>query len=110
MKLNLYKGSHSHIGTEWEHIENIWILQIEDTDTYDTKTKDRFAQIEIIQTQYLYRNKDLMTWYKGTRTCTFDKDTKDKQKLLIIEEVNKFLRNFRSHALVAQWSEQSAHN
>ena len=110
MKLTNYRCFHSHIGTEWEHIENTWILNIEDTDSFDLKVKERFAQIEVIQKHYLHGNREIMNWYKGTRTCTFDRDTKDKQKLLIIEEVDKFLEGFRSHALVAQWSEQSAHN
>ena len=110
MKLTEYKSHHSKIGTEWENIENIWYIQIEDTDSYDAKTKERFSHIEIIQRFYLNPKTELITWYRGTRTCTFTKDTKDKQKLFIIDEVIKFLYNFESHALVAQWLEQSAHN
>ena len=112
MKISNYRSYHTHIGTEWECIENIWDLKLEYTDPYDAKIKHRFEMIEVIQRVYLNTNKqkEISTWYKGIRSQTFDANTKDKEKLFIIEEVIKFLYNFESHALVAQWSEQSAHN
>ena len=111
MKLTSYKSYHTDIGGDYESIESVWNLAIEDTDTYDAKIKERFKTIQIIQRTYLENVKrDTFTWYQGYRTNCFGSDTKDKQKKFVIEEANKFMHTFKNHALVAQWSEQSAHN
>ena len=110
MKITNYRSYHSAIGGEYENIENIWVILLEDTDPYNLKIKERFKNVEITQRKYLNnpKGRDEMTWYKGYSTNTFDYTTQDKQKLFIIDEVVKFMDNFRSHALVAQWLEQSA--
>jgi hypothetical protein len=105
MKLIAYKSSHTGIGGEYESIENIWNLMIEDTDTYSTKIKERFKTIEITQRTYLDLKRDNMTWYQGYRTNCFDRVTSDKEKLFIIAEVAKFLYDFKSHPLITQWVE-----
>ena len=113
MKITNYTSYHSAIGSEYENIENIWVVLLEDTDPYNLKIKERFKEVEITQKKYLNNPNgmdDEMTWYRGYSTNTFDSKTKDKQKLFIIDEVVKFMDTFRNHALVAQWSEQSAHN
>jgi hypothetical protein len=106
MKLIAYKSSHTGIGGEYESIENVWNLMIEDTDTYSTKIKERFKTIEITQRTYINNvNKEKMTWYQGYRTNCFDKGTTDKEKLFIIDEVAKFLYDFKSNPLITQWVE-----
>ena len=64
----------------------------------------------LITQRLCLKTSEIFTWYQGDRTNSFDADTKDKEKLFVIEEVSKFLHTLKSHALVAQWSEQSAHN
>lgn len=104
MKLTAYKSYHTGIGGEYESIENVWNLMIEDTDPYNDKIKERFKTIEIIQRTYLQNVKrDNFTWYQGYRTQSFNAQTTDKEKLFVIEEANKFLHTFKNHTLVAQW-------
>ena len=111
MKIINYTSRHRHIGEEYEQIFTTWGIEIEDTDPYNEKIKTRFKHINVKQAKYLSTSGlDERPVYRGDRTNEFDASTKDKQKKFIIEEVNKLLQTFKSHALIAQWSEQSAHN
>ena len=113
MKLTTQRSSRVYIGTEWERNSNIWEILLEDTD-FDSAIRNRFQRVQVEQYQYAGDGTDpesgkISTTFKATRTNWFDRDTKDKQKLLVIDAVTNFIQN-NTHALVAQWSEQSAHN
>lgn len=113
MKLTEYESKHLYIqfATEYERVVNSWVIALEDKD-FDEVIRQRFANIIVEQHHYIKdKGVPMRTMFKATRTNWFDADEKrDKQKKLVIAEVTKFLHNFKNHALVAQWSEQSAHN
>ena len=105
MKLLHQFASHTHIGTPWEKKVNSWHISVESTD-FGQEIRDRFGLL-IVQQQV---KPIIEASFKGARTNWFyGNEKKDKQKVFIIEEVIKFIQN-NTNALVAQWSEQSAHN
>jgi hypothetical protein len=106
MKLNSQSSNHTYIGTKWERKINSWKIELEETD-FDETIRNRFSAVEVDQTQL--QDRRIITSFRGSRTNWFGFETKDKQKRLIIDSVTKFIQN-NTNALVAQWSEQSAHN
>jgi hypothetical protein len=106
MKLTTQRSSHNWIGTAYERKVNSWEIKLEDTD-FDETIRERFSAVEVDQTEL--HDRRIITSFKGSRTNWFGFETKDKQKRLIIDSVTKFIQN-NTNALVAQWSEQSAHN
>jgi hypothetical protein len=106
MKLVQQSSKRQFIGTQWERKTNTWGVHLSDTE-FDDRIRSRFKEIEV--EQYWDHNEQVFTSFRGTRTNWFGPETKDKQKRLIIDAVTKFINN-DTHALVAQWSEQSAHN
>jgi len=106
MKLTAQRSSHNWIGTDYERKVNSWEIKLEETD-FDPAIRERFSSIEVEQFKGV--KPELITTFRGNRTNWFDSKTKDKQKLFIIDAVTNFIQN-NTHALVAQWSEQSAHN
>ena len=113
MKLTAQRSSHQYIGTPWEKKINTWEINLEEGEFNDS-IRERFSHIVVEQQAYPAsqepEERQFNTFYKATRTNWFtSNEKKDKQKKFIIEQVTNFIQN-NTHALVAQWSEQSAHN
>jgi len=107
MKLTTQRSSRVFIGTEWERNSNIWEIVLDGTD-FDETIRNRFQRIQVEQYQHIGDGKDpasgeIFTTFKATRTNWFDRDTKDKQKLLIIDAVTNFIQN-DTRPLTAEWS------
>ena len=75
---------------DYQYMEATWVFIMEESDIPDPKTLERFKRIEITQRKNLSKNNksrswDLLTWFKGSRTNVFGKDTKDSTKREIIK-------------------------
>jgi hypothetical protein len=88
MKITNKEIKHSCIGLDYETIEVKWWICCEESDFNDPKMFLKFNYCEINQCQY---KDELLTWFKGSRTNTFNPNVKDQMKQKFIEIVNKFL-------------------
>ena len=73
-----------------------WFIHIEESDIQDSQVRFRFSNIQVEQRKRLGSKSwkdglDLITWFKSRRTQTFSHETKDPQKKMVIQLVEKFL-------------------
>jgi hypothetical protein len=90
------KVSHNFVNTEeFQNIEAVWEFHMEESDIPDPDMRYRFNSVQVTQRKNLCvgnnRPWKLLTWFKGSNTQTFGKETKDKQKQEIIKIVEKYL-------------------
>lgn len=72
-----------------------WYIHVEESDIPDSQVRFRFSNIQVEQRKRLgstpWINGDIITWFKSRRTQTFTHNTKDSQKKMVIQLVEKFL-------------------
>lgn len=88
----------------YEQIESKWEFKLEDNDLPADKI-ERFQWVQVDQRVKLHPNSpdwQVLTWFKGTRTNTFTEETKDKDKLKVIQLVNQYLLD-NDYPLVSEW-------
>lgn len=90
------KVHHRLINTKcYQYLEAHWDICMEESDIPDPTMRERFHWVRVTQRKNLAVNSgrswDNLTWFKGARTNTFGKETKDRQKQQIIEMVEKYL-------------------
>jgi hypothetical protein len=99
MKLVDQKVEHRYIhDPQWDCIELYWKIGFEESDFNDPKMFEKFYWIEVTQhhrlgTIYIHskNKKQVLTWFKGNRTNTFNYETTDKKKKMVIKKVEDFI-------------------
>jgi hypothetical protein len=79
---------------DYQHMEAEWEFHMEESDIPDPDMRYRFNWVQVIQRKNLCEGNrpwKLLTWFKGSNTQTFGKETKDKQKQEVIKIVEKYL-------------------
>jgi len=80
---------------KYQYIEAKWEFHMDESDIPNHSMRQRFNWIQVTQRKNLGEHSDrdweCLTWFKGSRTNTFDKKTKDRQKQEIIKIVERFM-------------------
>lgn len=93
---------------KWASIEAKWGIKIEESDIPDFDTRDRFDFVDVTQIKTLSTGK-IKTYFKGSRTITFDKSTRDKQKKMVINMIDGFLLD-NNHPVIHHYESAEPNN